>query len=276
MEELTADKTQDWVPDLKIISALTSIEQPWRPTEQGLPLISVIVATNRLKNLDTIYENFMHQLYLNKELIIILNNNLFNLSVVKKKFNAEPRIIVLQLDETKSLGHCLNQGIEQSKGDYIAKMDDDDYYGAHYLHEQLFYLQQYNAGLVGKCASFAYLESINRILLLKLKKNKPILRVHAFSFLLGSTLFFNKNIVKKNPFDDKNIGEDSGFLRMCLSQKIPVFATSPYNYLRIRYQDKSKHTAQASDLKKYIVPWLFMKIAWLYDLNRNDRGNNKK
>ena len=57
-----------------------------------------------------------------------------------------------------SLGECLNLAVDSADGDVIAKFDDDDHYGEHYLADQVTALRYSAADLVGKQAHYMHLE----------------------------------------------------------------------------------------------------------------------
>ncbi len=46
-------------------------------------------------------------------------------------------VSIYQLPEEKTLGECLNFGIEMAQYDIVAKLDDDDYYSPYYLTEAM-------------------------------------------------------------------------------------------------------------------------------------------
>ena len=69
---------------------------------------------------------------------------------------------VLHAPSTQSLGACLNQLVAAASGEVVAKMDDDDLYGPHYLSDQLHALDYSGAALVGKQAHHMYLEAPGR------------------------------------------------------------------------------------------------------------------
>lgn len=119
--------------------------------------ISVITSTNKPDFMQNIFSNFNNQRWQIKEIIIVLNNDLMNLTEWSKQADAYKTISVYQLPEREYLGACLSFAVNKAKYDYIAKFDDDDYYGPYYLAEAMRFFQQTNADLVGKRTYYMYM-----------------------------------------------------------------------------------------------------------------------
>ncbi|GAA3329493.1 hypothetical protein GCM10020331_077780 [Ectobacillus funiculus] len=65
---------------------------------------------------------------------------------------AEPYkdVTIYQLPQHVTLGECYNFAIPKARYDYIAKMDDDDYYSPYYLSEAMKGFEVSGASVVGK------------------------------------------------------------------------------------------------------------------------------
>ena len=63
------------------------------------------------------------------------------------------------------MGECLNAGLAATDARFVAKFDDDDHYGAHYLHDALLVHRFVDAAIVGKKTFFAYLEGADETVL---------------------------------------------------------------------------------------------------------------
>lgn len=202
--------------------------------------VSVITCTNRPKYLKNVFENFSRQIYKDKELIIVLNNNKMNIKKWSLKAKGFPNVSVFQVDERKSLGYCLNYGIRQASHDIIAKMDDDDYYGPDYLFQAINALEY--ADVVGKYCTYVYFED-SKILAIRNPK-----RESRYVYRLeGPTLVFKKYIFDKIKFHDKSLGEDIQFCKDCIKNGIRLYATDKYNYVYIRHNSKDKHAWKIRD-----------------------------
>ncbi|WP_161487150.1 glycosyltransferase family 2 protein [Neobacillus mesonae] len=198
--------------------------------------VSIVVSTNKEGFLENIFLNFENQNWDTKELIIILNNDSLILEEWVNKVEQTNHVTVYQLSQSVSLGECLNFGVDKAKYEYIAKFDDDDYYGPSYLAEAMDAFDKKNADVVGKRTYFMY-NSLKKDLRLRFPR-----REHKFfSKVHGGTIIATKEVFQKVRFANISIGEDVDFLYHCRQQGFKIYSTSRYNYTYIRRGDGS-HT----------------------------------
>ncbi|MBA2941097.1 glycosyltransferase family 2 protein [Paenibacillus sp. CGMCC 1.16610] len=204
--------------------------------------VSIITCTNRPQYFNHILHNFQRQHDLLKELIIIINNDQMNLADYRLRARKVANVRVYQVNEKTSLGQCLNCGIAKCKFPYIAKFDDDDYYSAFYLKEQLKALRLTKSDVVGKHACLVYLAAAHKLLI-----RSPHERNKEVNFVQGATILFHRRVLKKVQFPDRSLGEDVAFLRACNQHGFKTFATTPFNYVYIRRKNKQSHTWRVKD-----------------------------
>ncbi|MEH7331171.1 glycosyltransferase family 2 protein [Neobacillus drentensis] len=207
-------------------------------------MISVIACTNRQEFVHLIIENFQKQTLAEKELILILNS--LDLHAVP-----DEQMKILCFPEDMSLGECLNRGVKAAKYDYIAKMDDDDYYGADYLKEAYEMLVLTGADLVGKGTFYIYFKRNHEIRLYNPNyENKWIVNAGPYKssyFLSGATLAWKKSIFNKVCFPKANLGEDSGFQRVCYEVGLKMYSLSKDHYAYVRYPVQNHHHSDAKE-----------------------------
>ncbi|WP_340017005.1 glycosyltransferase [Paenibacillus sp. FSL K6-1318] len=204
--------------------------------------VSIVVCTNRPQFFDNILQNYSRQRYQSKELIIVLNHDRMNLGLYQNRVRNLANVHVYQVPESISLGQSLNAGITRARFALIAKFDDDDYYSPYYLTEQVRELRRTKSDIVGKHSCLVYLGASKTLLVRSpAEKNKPV------EFVQGGTLLFKREVLKKVRFTDRSIGEDVTFLRQCRKRGFKAYATSPYNYVYHRRQNKKSHTWRADD-----------------------------
>ncbi|MBM7603174.1 hypothetical protein JOC75_001144 [Metabacillus crassostreae] len=203
--------------------------------------ISVIIATNRINCLVNIFDNYLRQDWSIKELIIILNNDLMDLKEWELEAERYHQVTVFKLSEDMTLGKCLNYGVGKAKYKYIAKFDDDDYYGTKYLTESITVMKKLNAAVVGKRTCFMYLTN-NKEIRVRFVGNE----MRKVNILQGATIFTTKSLLQKIQFPDKNLGECLEFLQNCKKQGYKICSTSRYNYAILR-EDEKNHTWQPTD-----------------------------
>jgi GT2 family glycosyltransferase len=209
-------------------------------------VISVIVCTNRQEFVSSIIRNFQKQTLEEKELILILHSSTMNVDCKGVGY--------LQLSEEIGLGECLNRGVRLAKYEYIAKMDDDDYYGPDYLKEAYQKLTQTDADVVGKSSFYIYFKKNHELRLYNPNRENRWIRnngsYQTSYFFSGATLVWKKKIFTKVRFPDVNRGEDSGFQRQCFENGMKMYALSKDHYAYLRYPNSSHHH---SDVKEPLL-----------------------
>lgn len=93
------------------------------------PIISVVMSVrNEQRFIDEAIQSILDQTYDDFEFIIIDDASTDTTSSILDRYqNIDKRIIVLRNEENQgALSKCLNKGIRQAKGRYIARMDGDD------------------------------------------------------------------------------------------------------------------------------------------------------
>lgn len=214
-------------------------------------MVSVITCTKRPDFLQVILRNFYNQNVEEKELVLILHG--FSKKLVVGLYD-DPHVHVLELPAEESLGSCLNKGIQHANYKIIARFDDDDYYGNNYLAEALDELASREADVVGKQSIFIYFKE-DRLLGLLFKGKENTYIKNAGDTLVGSTLVFNKAVAEKVKFPPISLGEDIKFLEECKNLGLCIYASSPFNYVYIRYSS-SHHTSDSYNrrIKKHCLP----------------------
>jgi hypothetical protein len=206
-------------------------------------MISVIACTNRQAFVPNIIENFHRQTLIEKELILIVNSSVMEVDITEHK--------ILRFPEEVSLGACLNQGGSVAHYDYVTKMDDDDYYGPEYLNEAYETLVRTGADMVGKSSFYIYFKKNHELRLYNPnRENRWIVNNGPYKssyFFSGATLTFKKKILDKIHFPEVNVGEDSGFQRLCFENGMNLYSLSKEHYAYIRYNHPRHHHSDAKE-----------------------------
>ncbi len=116
------------------------------------PLISVILPVyNAAPYLRLSIESILNQTYSNFELLILDDHSTDGSSKIIEDYQ-DSRIRVIRHTTNLGLIACLNKGLEQAKGTYIARMDADDISLPHRFTTQLAFMEAHPA--VGVCGSW--------------------------------------------------------------------------------------------------------------------------
>lgn len=199
---------------------------------------SVITVTNRSYCIENIINNYKRQEIKSKELVIIINDDNINMDDFNKYIGELDNIEIYKLSEEKTLGECLNFGIEKCKHEYIAKFDDDDYYSKYYLNEQLNAFNEHECEIVGKFKVFFYFEQTRTLAEIS---DHNYENMYCYG-LVGSSICFKKEIIKNIKFLSINYGEDNNFCKSALNYGYKIYLTSRYNHIVFRFTDLKKHT----------------------------------
>lgn len=210
-------------------------------------LVTIAAVTNRPEFIDRLAKNIREQSHKRLELIFVLQNYTEeHINTLKAKLQETGRVyenVQVIIDESDStLGARLNKAIEISKGDYLVKMDDDDFYFPHYIQDMLIPFSFGDYGIVGKKEIFIYLEEQDKtIIRYKNERHKDT------DFVAGATLVISRKALDEIQFGDKNKGEDSSLLESAKAKGIKIYAADPFNFIVWRGKDKSRHTWQVED-----------------------------
>lgn len=187
--------------------------------------VSVLLSTNRPENLVAALHQVTEQIDVDVELLVATHG-----------FEPDPLVVgdypdaqFFPMPAHATLGECLNALVTQASGEYCAKIDDDDLYAPHYLCDQVNALRFSGADVVGKQASYLYLEQTNELVL-----RKPW-REHIFTDLVaGPTLVAPIHVFREHPFAPRSQGEDTQFLHDVRETGGVIYSADRFNYIQVR------------------------------------------
>lgn len=206
------------------------------------PLVSIIIASFRPKNIERIIGNIKNQNYPNKELIIVTQDyTQSEISKLRKCLSDSAMLLVsfkiIELNESFSLGARQNIAIENSNGEYWAKMDDDDWYFPNYLKDMIITLRLGDYDLVGKNSAFVYFDGANQTAI----RNPGMMSVDDNN-LRGATLVSKNKFSEHLTFGDLKTGEDSELLKKAKTHGLKIYASDPFNFMIYRSASTDQHT----------------------------------
>jgi hypothetical protein len=173
-----------------------------RRDEPERPLISCVLPTyNRRRFLPHAIRYFVRQDYSNKELVIVDDGS----DAVEDLVPAHPLIRYVRLPQKITLGSKLNLSCVEARGAIIAQWDDDDWYGADRLSLQLEAMLRTNAEVCGISDLLYY--DIGRG-----TGHRYVYPPQQRPWLLGSSLFFRRELWERNRFAEIDIGMDALFV----------------------------------------------------------------
>ena len=206
------------------------------------PSVSVVIATCRPDNVKFAIENYRKQVYAEKELLLVLNNAIFDVESIEAQARDLNNVRIVQVDGRVTLGESLNRGVEEASGYYIAKMDDDDYYGENYLSDMMLAADFSGAEILGKGTYFVHMKASNITAL------RSVASQHEFTdFVAGATLTGQREVLREIRFPDCTRGEDSSLLATASKAGCRIYSADAFNTLVVRGTDHQRHTWDIGD-----------------------------
>jgi len=212
--------------------------------EPAVPTVSAVVPTNRAHELDNVFANVGRQTHRAVELVLVLHG--LDLDEADLRARARdvgvPELQVIVAPSHLTLGACLNLGVDASSGDLVAKMDDDNYYGHHYLGDLVDALRAQGAGIAGKWGHYVWLRSTGAVVLRYPDfENRWVRRIQ------GGSMLFEGDVVRGLRFGDLPRAVDSDILDRAMADGISIWSADRYNYVSVRGEDNAAHTWTVED-----------------------------
>lgn len=146
------------------IQAIEELRKSRRLKIKKYPTVSVLVSTLRVDDLSNLLDQLLVQTLTSFDLRLGLHT--IELSASHKRQIAalnrrQVKVVVRKFTTDQTLGTILSTLAAQSSGEYIAKMDDDDYYGPEHLRDLLDAAVDTDADVVGRAMNYVYLEPLH-------------------------------------------------------------------------------------------------------------------
>ncbi len=210
----------------------------------ALQSVSAIVPTNRLHEILNVLENLGRQSLTNRELVLVLHG----LEVPEAELQelatdaGVDNLVVVNADASLTLGACMNLGVDASSGRYVAKMDDDNFYGEQYLADLVNAFSYSDAGIVGKWCHYVWLRSSGAVVLrYPDSEHRPERRIQ------GGSMLFEGDVVRSVRFSDIPRAVDSDILDRAAQQGVGIYSADRFNFVSIRGADRLSHTWTVED-----------------------------
>jgi len=194
---------------------------PW-PTVAGL------LVSNRPDRVLGAIDGFLIQEYDRKELVVACHG--FDSADVVAHIDGldvSEDIQVLSFPTAWSLGRCLNEAALATSTTLLAKIDDDDYYGPHYLLDAVLATRYSGAEVVGKAAQFTYVESADTTVVRRAATEEMLVD----GVLTGATLVFDRAIWDAVRFPDRPRMVDVHFISGARAAGANVYANGRWEFV---------------------------------------------
>ncbi|HEY9565364.1 MAG TPA: hypothetical protein VIR30_16475 [Nocardioides sp.] len=136
----------------------------------------------------------------------------------------------------------MNLGLDVAEGAFVAKMDDDNYYGSHFLTDLLDSVESSGAGIVGKWAHYVWLQSNGAVVLRYPEAENTYVRR-----IQGGSMLFVGDLVREIRFSDIPRAVDSDILDRSMLAGVKIWSADRFNYVSVRGVDRHAHTWTVDD-----------------------------
>ena len=206
--------------------------------------VSAVVPTRREHEIDNVLANLGRQSHRETELVLVLHGISADRADLRARARdaGVPELTVVEADPTLTLGACMNLGVDAAAGAWIAKMDDDNHYGVHFLTDLLSSVDTSGAGIVGKWAHYVWLRSTGAVVLRHADAEHSYQRR-----IQGGSMLFAGDVARGLRFSDIPRAVDSDILDRAIAGGVKVWSADRFNYVSVRGDDRTAHTWTVAD-----------------------------
>lgn len=211
--------------------------------------VSVIVPTMRPGQVPHVLDFIARQSHPQVQLVLVTHGFTADDATtgLARDHGIDLRTVVADPDLT--LGALMNRGVDAADGEYVAKMDDDNFYGTHYLADLLATFDFSGAQVAGKWAHLTYLQSSGATFLRFPHAENTLTRL-----VQGGTLVLPREVAAELRFEDLPRRVDTTFLEKVAAAGGTVYSADRYNFVSVRGADVEGHTWKITDSELLAKP----------------------
>ncbi len=155
----------------------------------GLPAVSVLLATMRPQQLDFALGQVAAQRDADVELVLATHGFAADEEQVKAALGETPYVL-LEFEEDVFFGDVLTGAARAASGEVLLKIDDDDWYSPHAVHDLLMARRFTGADVVGMPSEFVYLKQDD----VTVRRNHPSETYNRF--VAGGTILIDRGLLR--------------------------------------------------------------------------------
>ncbi|WP_299160704.1 glycosyltransferase family A protein [Accumulibacter sp.] len=209
------------------------------------PKASLICPSYRVGYLSKCIETYRRQTYGNKELILVFNSDENPPEEIIREASKIPDAVILTLPRNSFAGDCINYGVKSSTGEYIFRIDDDDYYAQNYILDRMLCHRGVDFDFIANPHTlFVYFEEDNGVYFRKTKS--PPFAINPMGDVpvkfTGNTYSGRRSLFECSPFRLNNYSAADVFF---LDNIPPTTLTGSADYFNMaaeRRVDQTTHT----------------------------------
>lgn len=224
------------------------------------PSISVVMPVyNAAKYVHAAVESILRQSYGNFEFIIIEDASTDDTPLIVEKYSVEdPRIRIIKNERNSGVAASLNKGLDNARGEFIARMDADDISYPQRLRKQMDFLIK-NPDICLVATSYERIDEEGNILApivlnLDTKTLKMLMRCDNY-ISHGSVMFRREPIIKLGKYREKCLHTEDHdlWLRIIEKYDIALMPEILYQFRITRQSVSSKYAMEMAYYKNLIL-----------------------
>jgi len=175
------------------------------------------------------------QSWTNAEAVFAINSTEISEDAIRAAWRSEIPLRFVDCVGIGTVGGVLNRAIPETRGDVVLRFDADDWYLPDYVLNMLLLKRHFGARVaVKELGKFHYFAGADMLVQLRHRDMPPMAAPWA-ALGGGSTLCFDREVHAAIPFQTySSCGEDTVFLRQCVTAGVPVHLLDPFNYVAVR------------------------------------------
>ncbi|MBG0828309.1 glycosyltransferase family 2 protein [Planomonospora sp. ID67723] len=204
----------------------------------GTPKVSVVMSSMRPHLLETALAQIARQRGVETEVLLGLHGVPAGHEAVRRALGSCPLpVTVVEAGAATPFGEVLNLAAALASGDYVAKWDDDDWYGPEHLSDLLLARSYSGADIVGTAAEFFYLEPLD----VTVRRTDYTSEVWSDHVAGGTILLDRERFRRSGGFPALSAGVDAAFLKAAGSAGARIYRTHGLGYV-LRRSAGAEHT----------------------------------
>lgn len=195
--------------------------------------ISILVPSKRPRMIDNIVDNVSRQNLAPAEVVLVVDSTTHtadDIAVLADRLG-EIALTTVEAPPSQSLGFRLNAAVEAAGNEWLARMDDDDWYGEAYLADSIRAATVSHASMVGK-ATYSVVWTAEQ----RARLRFPGQDYRFVSTVAGGTMLWNRTRAEIR-FPDRSVGEDGGAQQRLLYRGGTIFSSDRFQYVLQRQSD---------------------------------------
>ncbi|MEV4184524.1 glycosyltransferase [Streptosporangium canum] len=206
------------------------------------PTVSVVMSSMRPHLLGSALTQIARQRRVETEVLLALHGVPAGHEAVRRALReCGLPVTVIEADAETPFGEVLNLAASRASGEYVAKWDDDDWYGPEHLADLLLARSYAGADIVGAAAEFFYLEPLNATI----RRTDYTSEIWSDHVAGGTILLDRARYAELGGFPPLPRGVDAGFLKAAHAAGARIYRTHGLGYV-LRRSVSAEHTWRLS------------------------------